>query len=478
MVEKEMLKRVNRNWKGIPPWMVAAVDLSLVNLSYYLSFTLRFLGRVPEFNLEPFAAMVPWVSIATVFLFNSLGLYSRQRNGLTPILRSVITGVVGVTVFSVVIAFWIRGFTFPRSVFLVVPVIQFTFMIAWRILLWRLELWIHGQKKLLVVGNPQEVRQALEKLLHLPRGLFEVVKVIEPDKRRELLQWLDRVDAVMLTGALKMEYKSFVIRESFDRGKEAFVVPDLYEILLTRASITQVHDTPVVEVRDMRLSFMQAITKRAVDLTLSFLILVPVLPLLALLWLAVKLTSPGPVIYMQKRVGYGGRVFNLYKFRTMIHNAEEESGPVLATENDTRVTLAGGFLRKTRLDELPQLLNVLKGDLSLVGPRPERPYFVQIFTRDIPEYALRHLVKPGLTGLAQVAGYYSTETRDKLRYDLYYISDYSLLLDFKILLSTVPTLFNFEAAAGIKHNGACGLAEKRRSGVVEGETVSASGRKT
>jgi lipopolysaccharide/colanic/teichoic acid biosynthesis glycosyltransferase len=133
----------------------------------------------------------------------------------------------------------------------------------------------------------------------------------------------------------------------------------------------------------------------------------------------------------------------------MIAEAEDESGPVFATEEDDRVTAVGRFLRKTRLDELPQLFNVLRGDLSIVGPRPERPFFVKQFSEQMPDYELRHLVKPGITGLAQVAGYYATNTHDKLRYDLYYVTDYSLFLDFRILLLTIPTLFNSEAAKGV-----------------------------
>ena len=202
-------------------------------------------------------------------------------------------------------------------------------------------------------------------------------------------------------------------------------------------------------IRD-RLSFPQAFAKRVLDLAVTAVLLTITLPVIILVSAVVRLSSPGPVIYRQERVGLGGKVFTLYKFRTMVDHAEEESGPVFATEDDDRVTPVGRFLRVTRLDELPQLFNVLKGDLSFVGPRPERPYFVDQFTREIPEYALRHLVKPGITGLAQVAGYYSSETKDKLRYDLYYISDHSLLLDLKIILSTIPALFNKSSSQGIK----------------------------
>jgi len=179
---------------------------------------------------------------------------------------------------------------------------------------------------------------------------------------------------------------------------------------------------------------------------------IPALIMLVPLIIAVKITSPGPVIFAQERVGMHNRPFILYKLRSMIAEAEDQSGPVFATEEDDRVTAVGRFLRKTRLDELPQLFNVLRGDLSIVGPRPERPFFVKQFSEQMPDYELRHLVKPGITGLAQVAGYYATNTHDKLRYDLYYVTDYSFFLDLRILLLTIPTLLNSEAAKGVSKN--------------------------
>lgn len=433
---------------GIPKWLVAAVDLSLANLGIYFSFVLVS-GELQGFQIGPLFVLLPAVSVVTILLFSSLGLYSPQRSGFTPIIRALITGVVGLTLFSIIFAFMTRAFLFQRTVFLVAPMLQFLLLLGWRILYWRLELWIHGQQKLLVIGGSVEAEQALEKLMCLPSGLFEVVKVLEPDKLNQFSAWLPAVDAVMITGSLDMEQKNRVIRESFDANREVFIIPELYEIILTRAAMTQVHDTPVIECRDLQMTFLQVFSKRVFDLSFTLLLMAPVLILLVVTALAVKMSSPGPVFYSQERVGLRGKIFTLYKLRTMIVDAEGESGPVFATEEDDRVTPVGRFLRATRLDELPQLYNVLRGDISIVGPRPERPFFVEQFSKEMPEYGLRHLVKPGITGLAQVAGYYATNTHDKLRYDLYYLSDYSTLLDFRILLMTVPTLFNRDAARGV-----------------------------
>jgi lipopolysaccharide/colanic/teichoic acid biosynthesis glycosyltransferase len=177
---------------------------------------------------------------------------------------------------------------------------------------------------------------------------------------------------------------------------------------------------------------------RLLDIVGSLIILVLALPVMVVAGVLIKVTSAGPVFYKQERVGQGGRLFTLYKFRTMIDNAEEEVGPVWAAPDDHRVTPVGRILRRTRLDELPQLLNILWGDMSLVGPRPERPFFVE---RHKALQGVRLAVKPGLTGLAQVRSYYNLKPAHKVRYDYLYIQNRSLLLNISILLQTIPVLF-------------------------------------
>jgi lipopolysaccharide/colanic/teichoic acid biosynthesis glycosyltransferase len=178
---------------------------------------------------------------------------------------------------------------------------------------------------------------------------------------------------------------------------------------------------------------------RAFDVVGSIMILVFAIPFMVLIVLLIKIFSPGPFLYKQERVGKNGIVFMLYKFRTMINNAEEHVGPVWASEDDSRVTPIGRILRRTRLDELPQLFNVLRGDMSLVGPRPERPFFVKQYQE---LQGLRLSVKPGITGLAQVRSFYNLKPNHKIKYDYLYIQKRSLLLNIYILLQTIPVLFN------------------------------------
>lgn len=183
------------------------------------------------------------------------------------------------------------------------------------------------------------------------------------------------------------------------------------------------------------------------DIVISLAALIITAPFNILISIAIKLDSPGPVLYLQKRLSLQGKPFYLYKFRTMVVNAEQDSGPVLATENDPRVTRVGYFLRSTRIDEIPQLFNVLKGDMSIVGPRPERPFFVNELIKETPEYIYRMNVKSGITGLAQIAGKYSTSPENKLKYDLLYTKSYSLSQDLAILLQTVKVILMKDRAS-------------------------------
>jgi sugar transferase (PEP-CTERM system associated) len=192
-----------------------------------------------------------------------------------------------------------------------------------------------------------------------------------------------------------------------------------------------------------KLSVVQMLVRRATSVLISVGLLVLVLPLLPLIALAIKLTSAGPVFYKQRRVGRNSVIFNCYKFRTMRADAEADVGPTWAGDDDPRITSVGRWLRAARLDEIPQLWNVLKGDMAFVGPRPERPEFVQWLSQEIPYYHMRHIVRPGITGWAQVSYRYGNtveDAKEKLRYDLYYIKNLSLGLDLLILFSTVKTI--------------------------------------
>jgi putative colanic acid biosynthesis UDP-glucose lipid carrier transferase len=215
-------------------------------------------------------------------------------------------------------------------------------------------------------------------------------------------------------------------------------VPDIFEYQLMHHSLSEVAGVPVVNISYSAIDGANKILKTVEDYLLATILLIFASPLMALIAMGVKLSSPGPVLYRQKRVGWNGKEFTMFKFRSMPVEAERESGPIWASKMDNRATPLGSFLRKTSLDELPQLFNVLRGEMSLIGPRPERPVFVEQYKDEVPHYNKKHLVKAGLTGWAQVHGWRgNTCLHTRIEHDLYYIENWSLWLDIKIIIMTV-----------------------------------------
>jgi Undecaprenyl-phosphate glucose phosphotransferase len=216
------------------------------------------------------------------------------------------------------------------------------------------------------------------------------------------------------------------------------VVPDLLQVIALRARLEDLDGVPVININDVPLQGFNSVVKRAIDVGISAAALIALSIPLAIVAALVRITSRGAVFYRQERMGLDGKPFTIVKFRSMYDDAERETGPVWATEDDPRVTPLGRFLRKSNLDEMPQLWNVLRGDMSIVGPRPERPHFVEQFKHRIPQYMLRHKVKAGLTGWAQVNGWRgNTPLEKRIEYDLYYIENWSVRLDLKIMWLTL-----------------------------------------
>lgn len=258
----------------------------------------------------------------------------------------------------------------------------------------------------------------------------------------DLIDLLDVQDVLIALGPGQHSELMEILRLCDGKSVSLKLVPDFYSVIGGMARTEHIYGLPLVEVLPEPMPAWQESTKRLIDITVATIVLLLGLPLWLMIGLMVRLSSPGPAIYRQKRVGYQGRVFTMLKFRTMRQDAEAETGPVWARENDPRYTAIGRWLRKTRLDEIPQMWNVLKGEMSLVGPRPERPFFVEKLAAEIPLYTRRSRVKPGITGWAQVTWRYDAnleDVRQKVKYDLFYIANMSLRMDLKILFLTLKT---------------------------------------
>jgi len=315
-----------------------------------------------------------------------------------------------------------------------------------------------GCRNVIILGGGQRALSIAEEMRHHPERCYHLVGFVDDDPERAKangvqllgqpsdLTWLIEryhVDEVIV--AYLPSWQERMVTELVASGQaervKLRVVPSLYESMVSDLQIDPVDDTPLVRVNCRRPAHWYLVCKRVLDVLFSLLMLALSWPLVLLAALLIKATSEGPAFFVQERVGKGGQTFRMYKLRTMVVDAEKTTGPVLADPYDARVTAVGRFLRATRLDELPQFWNVIKGDMSVVGPRPERPEFVSNFMAQVPGYAKRHEVRPGITGLAQVYGGYLTNVYNKLRYDWLYLYRCSLWYDLRIVLLTVKVVF-------------------------------------
>lgn len=438
--------------KSIFTVLVILVDIVLINVGYYLAFLIKFNFNPPRFNISPYIEIIPFIILAGLLYFDLYGLLSVFSKSLYDTIYSLFFALGFLCLTTIAITYFNQGFSFPRSVLLIAPIIQFMLLSFWRWIVWKLKKYLLDTKEVVVLGNDiHEVENIVEKIKAPASNMLLEIKYIgDVNNMERAFNLINMADEVFICSDISSEQKAKLISYCVNKGKGIYLIPKLPEIIIYRSQMLQFDDIPTFAIEKLGLSLGQRFIKRIFDIVISLTGIIILLPLMLIIGLAIKLTSKGPIIYTQERVTRDGKVFKLYKFRTMVENAEEKTGPVMAVEGDSRITPIGNIMRKWRLDEIPQLFNVLKGDMSIVGPRPERPYFVDQFKKEIPGYEYRTLVKAGITGLAQVLGKYSTLPEDKLRYDLLYIKNYSILFDLKLILQTLKVIFISENSKGFK----------------------------
>jgi sugar transferase (PEP-CTERM system associated) len=368
-----------------------------------------------------------------------------------------------------VVYFWFPALIIGRGVFTIAAFLVITLVITWRLLFVYLSGRMGPRERLLLAGtSPAAISLARELHEHRHELGVEIVGFVDADPalvgtrvvNPGVIGLIDDIPAIVreksvhrvvvslsdARGKLPMEK---LLEMKLD-GVTFHHLASVYEEYMGKIAVENLRPSWLIFSEGFRKSRLLGTTKRVLDFVVSAIGMVVTLPLMATIALAVKLTSPGPVLYHQRRVGRLGRVFTVHKFRTMRADAEVATGPVWAAKDgDARVTSIGRWLRRTRLDELPQFWNVLKGEMSLVGPRPERPEFVEALKRDIPYYGQRHVVRPGVTGWAQVRYTYGASVEDalqKLQYDLYYIKNSSIALDLFIIFDTIKTVIRRKGA--------------------------------
>ncbi len=457
-----------------------AGDTVLGMASFLCAYLLRFeiLDRLLPISkgTPPFGQYVriaPFIGLLVPIAFQVQGLY-RLRRGRSRVddffgvfvgtILAVVLGLGGTlyyqTYFTTEATKDVGLYEVSQYVWLLFLVLNVGFAYAERELIreflerrWRAGI---GLKRVLIAGAGELGRTVADKVLEHRELGFKVVGFLDDRaggdhigyRGMPLLGMLDEADEIIkregvdhLYVALPLEehVKMLGLVEATNReGVDIHVVPDLLQFIALRARLENLDGVPIISLNDVPLRGFNSVLKRAIDVAISGLALTVGAPILGAIAIFIRWTSTGPVFYKQERMGLDGKAFNVYKFRSMLVGAEDETGPVWARDDDPRATPIGRWLRKLDLDELPQLWNVLRGDMSIVGPRPERPYFVEQFKHRIPQYMLRHKVKAGITGWAQVNGWRgNTSLEKRIEYDLYYIENWSVALDLKIMWLTL-----------------------------------------
>jgi exopolysaccharide biosynthesis polyprenyl glycosylphosphotransferase len=435
-----------------------AGDLALGALALYLAFRLRTKVSIPgTVTLLPpekvrFTLGNLLLILGAQGLSMSLfGLYGARQRFRDPLARLLIPALFFQLLLLASFYFlaFAQTYAFPRSVLVLYIVLDALLLAVWRAALNRM--LPQPRRRAAVVGGGPAASLIADAIRRHPWTGVEVVGVIGEDGGSGLrrlggmseiarIAARERIDDLILMPEGPTWRDRLAHEIPADFRTELLVWPSPFETMIGRLRFRIVGDLPLLEAKVRPLEGLSAAGKRVLDVVVAGALLLALSPFLGLAALFVAATSRGGVFYRQTRVGKDGRVFQLWKLRTMRPGAEVESGAVLATPDDPRVTAVGKLLRSARVDEIPQLWNVLRGDMSLVGPRPERPEFTARFSETVAGWELRHAARPGLTGLAQISGDYASEPEIKLRYDLAYLNNWSLGLDLAILLRTLPVI--------------------------------------
>ena len=443
---------MRKRFPGLRKLLLFAGDMVIVAGSAYAAMLMVVAFSDVTLDLELYQRMLPvMLSVVGAFLVFD-GLLSLTRKTYSEVFIDLAIVMVKMFVVMMAISFFLRDFAYSRSILLIATVLQFAALALWNGLCWRIEHEGMIPRRVLVMGTAAETHVLMSHLC-THTYLKDRVQYISQDyESGQWKEYMPDVDLVILSSDVPLVHKAAMLHYCQMNGKQVFIIPDFYEMYCSNVDLDKIDDIPVFRPRHLRPTTEQRIMKRCLDIVVALIATLCLIPVFVLVAIAIKLDGPGPVFFSQRRVGEQEKEFFIYKFRTMCLDAEKQSGPTLATSNDPRITRVGRFIRATRMDELPQLINVLIGNMSIVGPRPERAFFVEKLKKELPEYIHRSGVKPGITGMAQVYGKYNTTPYNKLIYDLIYIQNCSIVTDLVLMLKTVRVLFSKSHSEGLNNN--------------------------
>ncbi|MBO6141470.1 MAG: sugar transferase [Ruminococcus sp.] len=385
-----------------------------------------------------------YVFISSFFGAFHLGYYTELS-----LIGSQVIGTLGTNTISFVIISLIGRGRLSVKPMIYLTIYEFFILVLWVYVFSALFARLYPPRRMVVIYGNKNAADLIRKMGK--RGdKYVICEAVSCDERfDEIIERINEYDAVIIND-IPHELRSEILKYCLEKSIRVYINPKISDIIIRGADDFNMFDTPLLLNRNSGLKFEQKLMKRTLDLVMALLGFIIASPFMLVTAIAIKAYDGGPILYKQKRLTTGGKRFYVYKFRSMIVGAEKKSGAVLAKENDDRITPIGKIIRKIRFDELPQLLNIIKGDMSFVGPRPERPEIARKYEETMPEFKYRLKTKAGLTGYAQVMGKYNTTPYDKLKMDLMYIERQSLLLDLRIMLMTVKIVFTPSATEGVK----------------------------
>jgi exopolysaccharide biosynthesis polyprenyl glycosylphosphotransferase len=419
------------------------LDLALVAGSYYVVYVARGALGFPyeERSLVTLARVLPWLLLTFVVLYFVYNLGAGSPGSYYESFLGLVLTVVLLMVISYALSFAIRQFGLPRTMVGLAGVVQVVGLSALNGLLFRLQMRYLPSVRVACVAGSQDRAVLLARTMNGIRG-FAATPFVWHGARTDAPVLPAGTAAVVLDDSLDAAARRDLLVQSASSGMRVYIVPSAGDLLLQNPADLLVGDQLLLEVRPLGYQPADAFFKRILDIVVALVALVFFAPLFLVMVVLIPVESGRPVFYCQPRLGAHGVPFMTIKFRTMARGAEDDTGPVLSADGDTRITRVGRFLRKTGLDEVPQFINVLRGEMSVVGPRPERPELAGAIEAEHPEFILRTAVKPGITGLAQIRGRYDTPANRKLDLDISYLRQRSVILsDIYVILNTLRMFF-------------------------------------
>lgn len=433
--------------------MVVLLDIFFVGLSSVLASV--FLAKIVDFPFMSLDVLVVYVA-CMIFMLYAYEFYTKlirtRYEVVLSIGLSVIISTIAVLVYQ---AIFHTNLSRYNAAFCVVNmVITATVLVTEKLVQLEVRKRIRGVNRLLIIELKEHDNSLARKIKYSYSEIYDAwylqIDCHNCEEIEDVIQNKFPIyDSIFLSPCLPDDVRDRFISNAVSQKKEIYVLPDLYNISVMKNEMVSFDDTPALRIKPFGLNNMQKAVKRTFDILFSSICLLIASPLMLICAVLIRCTSKGPIIYRQTRVTYQEKEFTMYKFRTMYTDAEENTGATLAKEDDPRITKVGRVLRRLRLDELPQLFNIFIGQMSVIGPRPERPIFIEEYKKEIENYDKRFFVKGGLTGLAQIYGRYSTSTQYKTLYDLLYIKDYSFWIDIKMILLTIKIMFVKESSNGV-----------------------------